>query len=63
VAWVKDDGRPTVVTALGLPADRFVRTVVAIGHPSEAAKQPKSAPGAARLPESETVFSERWPHD
>jgi nitroreductase len=63
VAWVKDEGRPTVATALGLPPDRFVRTVVAIGHPTDAAKQPKSAPGAARLPESETVFAERWPHD
>ena len=44
-----------------MPADWFIRTIVAIGHPSEAAKRPKNAPGEARKPASETVFSERWP--
>ncbi len=63
VAWIFPAVRAEVGRALGLPADRFVRTVVAIGHPTEAAKRPKSAPGAARLPRSETVFSERWPQD
>jgi len=46
---------------IGLPADRYVRTIVAVGHPTEAASRPKSAPGEARLPRSETVFRERWP--
>ena len=31
------DVRPAVNQILGLPADRFVRTIVAIGHPTEAA--------------------------
>ena len=61
IAWVRSDVRPKVGELLGLPEDRFVRTVVAIGHPTEAARRPKSAPGEARLPREETVFEERWP--
>ncbi len=63
IVWIRTDGRPVVAALLGLPPDHFVWTVVAIGHPSEAAKRPKSAPGEARLPASETVFEERWPQD
>jgi nitroreductase len=63
VAWIFPELRPEVGGVLGLPADRFVRTIVAVGQPTEAAERPKSAPGAARLPRSETVFSERWPQD
>jgi nitroreductase len=61
--WLWPELRPMAGELLALPADRYVRTIVAIGHPSEAAKRPKSAPGTARLPASETVFSERWPQD
>jgi hypothetical protein len=39
----------------------MIRTIVAIGHPSDAARQPRAAPGKARLPREETVFYERWP--
>jgi nitroreductase len=63
VAWIFPRVRVEVGRILGLPADRFVRTVVAVGHATEAAERPKSAPGAARLPRSETVSSERWPQD
>lgn len=61
IAWIRSEVRPAVAGLLGLPQDRFVRTVVAIGHPTESARRPKSAPGEARLPREETVFSERWP--
>ena len=61
IAWIGSDGRPVVAERLGLPDDRYVRTVVAIGHPSEAAQRPKSAHGEARLPREETVFEDRWP--
>ena len=61
VAWVTTSARPLVGEILGLPEDHFVRTVVALGHPSEAAMRPKSAPGAARLPASETILREHWP--
>ena len=61
IAWILADVRPTVAELLGLPEDRFVRTVVAIGHPTEAALKPKRARGEARLPREETVHLERWP--
>lgn len=61
IAWIRSEVRPAVAGLLGLPQDRFVRTVVAIGHPTDAARKPKSAPGEARLPREETVFNERWP--
>jgi hypothetical protein len=46
---------------IGLPPDRRVRTIIALGYPSEAARQPKSAPGEARLPRDQAIFRERWP--
>ncbi|MFI5226687.1 MAG: nitroreductase family protein [Candidatus Limnocylindrales bacterium] len=61
ITWIRRDIEPPVAALLGLPEDRIVRTIVAIGHPSEAALRPKSAPGTARLPRTEVVFSERWP--
>lgn len=60
IAWVRSDVRPVMAELLGLPADRFVRTIVATGHPTEAARRPKTAHGEARLPRSETVFRDRW---
>lgn len=60
IAWVKADDRPAVSELLGVPEDRFVRTLVAIGHPTAKARKPRSTHGKARLPRSETVFSERW---
>jgi nitroreductase len=61
IAWVRPDVRDFVRQLLGLPADRFVRTIMALGHPTEAARRPKSAPGKARLPREELIFQERWP--
>ena len=61
VAWVTSPVRPAVAPLLGLPEDRFVRTIVALGHPSEAGARRKSPPGGARLPREQTVFDERWP--
>jgi nitroreductase len=61
IAWLRSEVRSAVAQILGLPDGRFVRTVVAIGHPTEASRRPKAAPGEARLPRSATVFGERWP--
>jgi hypothetical protein len=61
VAWVQPDLRDAVAQILAIPPSHFVRTVLALGHPTDAALQPKSRPGAARLPRAETVFAERWP--
>ena len=60
IAWIKPEARPDVTRLLGLPADRMVRTVMAIGRPTPAALEPKSAPGTARRPREEIVFEERW---
>jgi nitroreductase len=60
IAWVRGDVRKAVAEILALPTERYVRTIVALGHPTEAARQPKSAPGRARLPREETVRYERW---
>ncbi len=61
ITWIRRDVAPVVAGLLGLPPDRSVRTIVALGHPSEAARRPKSAPGQARKPRSEIVIAERWP--
>ena len=63
IAWVRSDVRAAIGEVLGLPADHYVRTIVALGHPTEAALAPKTAPGEARLPREETVYEERWPAD
>lgn len=60
VAWILPEVRPQVAPLLGLSEGHFVRTIVALGHPSAAAQRPKSAKGKARLPREETVFYERW---
>lgn len=58
IAWVTSAVRPLVARLLGLPDGRFVRTIVVVGHPTQAALAPK---GQGRLPREETVFAERWP--
>jgi nitroreductase len=63
IAWLVGDARKTVGELLGIPADRKVRTVVALGHPSEAGRRPHAAPGQARLPREDVVFDDRWPAD
>lgn len=63
IAWITTGVRPLVAELLALPADRFVRTIVVVGHPTEAALAPKSPPGKGRLPRDEVVFQERWPAD
>jgi hypothetical protein len=63
IAWIRSEVRAEVSGVFGLPTDRYIRTIIAIGHPSEAALKPKAAPGEARLARDETVFRERWPKD
>ena len=61
IGWIRKEVRPAIGEALGLPADRYVRTIISLGHPTEAALAPKAAPGEARLPKGESIFHERWP--
>ena len=60
VAWILPAVRPLVGTLLDLPEGHYARTIVALGHPSAAARRPKSRRGEARLPREETVFYEKW---
>lgn len=61
INWLRGDAREVAARLLNLPEDRLVRTVVAVGQPSDAARRPKSPRGSARLPRSEVVYRERWP--
>jgi nitroreductase len=61
ISWIRPDARPAVAAILGLPPDRMIRTIVQLGIPTAAAREPKSPPGQARLPRDEVVFRERWP--
>ncbi len=60
ISWVWGDKQPMVREILGVPDGWIVRTIVAVGHPTVAARAPKSAPGQARKPRDEMVFRERW---
>ena len=61
IAWVRRDVRPAVNEPARDPGDHLVRTIMSLGHPTEAARRPKAAPGTARLPREQTVFEDRWP--
>lgn len=55
IGWALEAERPKVAELLGLTAPPFVRTIISLGHPTEAARQPRSAPGTARRPLAELV--------
>jgi nitroreductase len=59
IAWVKAGLRPQVHELLGVPEPQFIRTIIAIGYPSDAARRPKSEPGTARKPLDDLVRQER----
>ena len=49
IAWMRPDVRREIGDLLGVEAGRFVRTIMAIGHPSAEGLAAKSAQGQARL--------------
>src|SRR4051794_39366298 len=55
IAWIREQFRSDIQAALGVSDDRFVRTIIAVGHPSEGARTYRQAPGEARLPLDELV--------
>ena len=61
IAWIRQDVREAIGALLHLPRDRFIRSMVAFGHPSEIGRRPKSEPGRARLPIEQVLLEERWP--
>ena len=50
IAWVRADVRHEIGRHLGVEEGRFVRTIMALGHPSAEGLARRSAPGQARLP-------------
>jgi nitroreductase len=60
LGWAFGPRRAQVSEFLGLTGPRYVRTLVSVGHASDAAKAPKSVPGSARKPLSEIVRYERF---
>jgi nitroreductase len=55
ITWVVEKYRTQVGGLLGVGDDRFVRTIMAIGHPTERALHRRTKPGEARLPLDELV--------
>ena len=55
IGWALEPERPQVAAFLGLTAPQFVRTIISLGHPTERARQPRSAPGTARRALAELV--------
>jgi nitroreductase len=56
ICWVRSDVRQRFGEMLDLPDGHFVRTIMAIGHPSGEGRAAKSAAGQARLPLRELVL-------
>jgi nitroreductase len=55
IGWTETPEREEVGTLLGLTPPTFVRTIVAIGHPTVDARRPRSGPGTGRKPLIEIV--------
>jgi nitroreductase len=59
IGWAIASKRAPVGEYLGLKAPAFVRTMISIGYPADAALAPKSARGTARKPLADLVRYER----
>ncbi len=57
ITWVRADVRREIGRLLDISEGRFVRTIMAIGHPTTEEQAPKAPPGQARLPLDELVSS------
>ncbi len=58
ITWVMPQVRGEIGRLLGVPDGRFVRTIMALGRPTDKERQPRSAPGEARLPLDELLISD-----
>lgn len=50
IGWAELPDQPAVGKLLGVTPPAFVRTVVSIGHPTDAARRPRTGPGMGRRP-------------
>jgi nitroreductase len=60
IGWWSKPAQEEVKGFLGIPADRIVRTVLAIGYPDEAARRARPKRTDARKPIAEFVHQERF---
>lgn len=55
IGWAVEQEQPKVSALLGVTPPAFVRTIMSIGHPTDAARRPRSGPGTGRRPLAELV--------
>ncbi len=55
IGWAERAEQDEVGALLGVTPPAFVRTIVAIGHPTDEARQPRRGPGTGRRPLAEFV--------
>lgn len=60
MGWIPQEAREEAGRLLNVPEGRLLRTVVAIGHATDAATEPRSRRGRARLPLEQLVHGDRW---
>jgi nitroreductase len=60
IGWFVNGGVDAAKALLHIPAQRRVRTAIALGYPTPEALQPRQAPGQARKPLSAIVRDERY---
>jgi nitroreductase len=55
IGWAQGEELAEVGTLLGIAPPAYARTIISVGHPTEDAARPRTAPGTARRPLSEIV--------
>jgi nitroreductase len=55
IGWAEEPHWPAVGTLLGVTPPAYVRTIMSIGHPTGAARRPRTGPGTGRRPLEEFV--------
>jgi nitroreductase len=60
IGRAKPDAQAVIGPLLGVPPDRFVRTMVSVGYATAGGRRPKSPLGRARKPLGELVRRERF---
>ena len=60
LGWISGKGGDQAKQIFGIPSQRYVRTVIGFGYPSEEARKPRSKPGQARKPLSQIVHNDHY---
>ena len=60
IGWFVGSGPAAAKAILGIPAERLVRTVIAVGYPDELTQRARPKSPLARKPLADMVFEERY---